>query len=150
MGMNDLVEELVNHRKFVDLSEEDLDEKLREEKAKNKNSIPYNVCWAEMHPGYSSLRFILSSTPRHHPIGISPNGFVWGVKTFKSLDLLLNEFKKNPRGTPSNKQVKTSRWGNKRQLVPPPSSSSTSSAYGWSATSSELSKTSTSSTEILT
>lgn len=118
--MNDLVEELVNHRKFVDLSEEDLDEKLREEKAKNKNSIPYNVCWAEMHPGYSSLRFILSSTPRHHPIGISPNGFVWGVKTFKSLDLLLNEFKKNPRGTPSNKQVKTSRWGNKRQLVPPP------------------------------
>merc|ERR1711865_696801 len=90
-----------------------------EEKAKNKNSIPYNVCWAEMHPGYSSLRFILSSTPRHHPIGISPNGFVWGVKTFKSLDLLLNEFKKNPRGTPSNKQVKTSRWGNKRQLVPP-------------------------------
>mmetsp|Transcript_41845 Transcript_41845/g.47684 ORF Transcript_41845/g.47684 Transcript_41845/m.47684 type:complete len:1947 (-) Transcript_41845:342-6182(-) len=125
--MNDLVEELVNHRKFVDLSEDDLDEKLRAEKAINTNSIPYHVCWMEMHPGYSSLRFILSSTPRQHPIGISPNGFVWGVKTFKSLDLLLNDFKKNPRGTPTNKprpptsgvNAKTSRWGNKRQPAPP-------------------------------
>ncbi|MGK3734467.1 MAG: transcription elongation factor SPT6 [Bacillariaceae sp.] len=119
--MNDLVEELVNHRKFVDQSEDDLDEKLRAEKATNKNSIPYNVCWMEMHPGYSSLRFILSSTPRQHPIGISPNGFVWGVKNFKSLDLLLNEFKKNPRGTSTN-AAKASRWGNKRQAPAPPRS----------------------------
>lgn len=132
--MNDLVEELVNHRKFVDMSEDDLDDKLRREKAANKNSIPYNICWMEMHPGYSSLRFILSSTPRQHPIGISPNGFVWGLKTFKSLDILLNDFKKNPRGTATNKPrppappappppsgatAKASRWGIKRQPAPP-------------------------------
>ena len=128
--MNDLVEELVNHRKFADLSEDDLDDKLRAQKAANKNSIPYNICWMEMHPGYSSLRFILSSTPRHHPIGISPNGFVWGTKTFKSLDALLNDFKKNPKGTPTNKPrlpsreapsasaTKTSRWGTKRPPAP--------------------------------
>lgn len=133
--MNDLVEELVNHRKFVDQSEDDLDEKLRAEKATNKNSIPYNVCWMEMHPGYSSLRFILSSTPRQHPIGISPNGFVWGVKNFKSLDLLLNEFKKNPRGTSTN-AAKASRWGNKRQApapsrpAPPPPNLPPPPAYG--------------------
>ena len=129
--MNDLVEELVNHRKFVDISEDDLDDKLRAQKAANKNSIPYNICWMEMHPGYSSLRFILSATPRHHPIGISPNGFVWGVKIFKSVDALLNEFKKNPRGTSANKPrpppgaapsgstAKASRWGNKRPPAPP-------------------------------
>mmetsp|Transcript_3991 Transcript_3991/g.10444 ORF Transcript_3991/g.10444 Transcript_3991/m.10444 type:complete len:1955 (-) Transcript_3991:295-6159(-) len=129
--MNDLVEELVNHRKFVDLSEDDLDDKLRKEKAANKNSIPYNISWMEMHPGYSSLRFILSSTPRHHPVGICPNGFVWGTTTFKSLDALLNAFKKNPRGTPTNKpraltkapptgsNTKASRWGTKRPPAPP-------------------------------
>ena len=129
--MNDIVEELVNHRKFVDLSEDDLDDQLREQKQKNKNSIPYNICWMEMHPGYSSLRFILSSTPRHHPIGISPNGFIWGTKAFKSLDALLNDFKKNPRGTSANKPkppavappststAKASRWGTKRPPAPP-------------------------------
>jgi transcription elongation factor SPT6 len=125
--MNDLVDELTNHRKFVDLSEDDLDEKLKSEKAANKNSIPYNLCWMEMHPGYASLRFILSATPRQHPVGMSPNGFVWGSKTFKNLDHLLNDFKKNPRGTPTNKPPssssnsapKGSRWGTKRPPAPP-------------------------------
>lgn len=123
--MNDLVDELTNHRKFVDLSEDDLDEKLKTEKASNKNSIPYNICWMENHPGYASLRFVLSTTPRQHPVGLSPNGFVWGSKTFKNLDLLLNDFKKNPRGTPTNKPAsssaapKGSRWGTKRPPAPP-------------------------------
>lgn len=122
--MNDLVDELTNHRKFLDLSEDELDEKLKSEKAANKNSIPYNLCWMEMHPGYASLRFILSSTPRQHPVGMSPNGFVWGSKTYKNLDLLLNEFKKNPRGTATHKPPasastsKGSRWGTKRPPAP--------------------------------
>ncbi len=131
--MNDYVEELINHRKFIDLPEDELDDKLREEKSNNPNGVFYNICWMEMHPGYGSMRFVLSATPRHHPVGISPNGFVWGSKTYSSLDLLLNEFKKNPRGVsvakrpvpPSNRpqppQVKTedggppkpTRWGNK-------------------------------------
>jgi transcription elongation factor SPT6 len=132
--MNDLVEEVANHRKFVDLPEDELDEKLRAQKSSNPNSIPYSICWMEMHPGYASLRFVLSSTPRHHPIGISPHGFVWGTKTFKSLDLLLNDFKKNPRGTSAKKPTsvspaapssnagsvaKASRWGTKRPPPPP-------------------------------
>ena len=134
--MNDYVEELINHRKFVDLPEDELDDKLCAEKAKNPDGVFYNLCWMEMHPGYASLRFVLSSTPRQHPVGISPNGFVWGAKTYSSLDLLLNDFKKNPRGAsvsrrpvaPSNRTQppppkpadgsapKASRWGNK----PPP------------------------------
>jgi transcription elongation factor SPT6 len=134
--MNDLVEELVNHRKFVEFSEDELDEKLKAQKKASPSSIPYNVCWMEMHPGYASLRFILSSTPRQHPIGISSNGFVWGTKTFKSLDLLLNDFKKNPRGTSVTKSreatsadgsssgltAKGSRWGKRTPApsIPPP------------------------------
>jgi len=130
--MNDFVEELTNHRKFVDLPEDEVDEKLRSQKTANPNSIPYSICWMEMHPGYASLRFILSTTPRQHPIGISPNGFVWGTKTYKSLDLLLNDFKKNPKGTSvaksrsaplasgsnSGPAGKTSRWGTKRPPAP--------------------------------
>jgi transcription elongation factor SPT6 len=135
--MNDLVEEMTNHRKFADLPEDELDEKLRVQKTANPKGVFYSVCWMEMHPGYGSLRFILSSTPRHHPIGISPNGFVWGSKTFSSMDLLLNEFKKNPRGTTVAKRAaspgrppppkpseggppKPSRWGNKAPAPPAP------------------------------
>lgn len=139
--MNDLVEELVNHRKFVELPEDELDEKLKAQKKTNPNSIPYNVCWMDMHPGYASLRFILSSTPRQHPIGIASNGFVWGTKTFKTLDLLLNDFKKNPRGTSVAKSkapsqaggslataaVKGSRWGSRppAPALPPPAAPQT-------------------------
>ena len=140
--MNDFVEELTNHRKFIDLPEEELDDKLRNDKTTNPSGVFYNVCWMEMHPGYASLRFILSSTVRFHPIGISPNGFVWGSKTFQNLDLLLNDFKKNPRGTLAAKRPpppinvrpqqsppppkvaeaapKPSRWGNKPPAPPVP------------------------------
>ncbi|KAL3925612.1 MAG: hypothetical protein SGILL_000286 [Bacillariaceae sp.] len=131
--MNDLVEEMVNHRKFVDLSEDELDEILRAEKVSKPNSIPYNVCWMDMHPGYASLRFVLSSTPRQHPIGISSTGFIWGTKTFKSLDMLLNDFKKNPRGTSVSKRppsaapasstaasARASRWGQRPPAPPGP------------------------------
>jgi transcription elongation factor SPT6 len=126
--MNDYVEELTNHRKFVDLPEDELDEKLRVQKTATPKGVFYNVCWMERHPGYATLHFILSSTPRAHPVGISPSGFVWGSKTYSSLDALLNEFKKNPRGTSVAKRPaarppppkpldggppKPSRWGNK-------------------------------------
>lgn len=134
--MNDYVEEMMNHRKFVDLPEDELDEKLKSQKVKEPQGVFYNVCWMEMHPGYGSLRFILTNTPRHHPVGISPSGFVWGSKVYKSLDMLLNEFKKNPKGTsvarlpapPASRQVaaktedgapRASRWGSKAPPPPP-------------------------------
>lgn len=96
--MNDYVEELVSHRKFMDLPEDDVDAKLKEEKKANPKSIPYALCWLEMHPGYASLRFVASSTPRNHIIGISPKGFLWNSIEYPNLDLLINGFKKNPRG----------------------------------------------------
>jgi len=130
--MNDYVEELVNHRKFIDVPEDELDEKLRKEKSANPKGIFYNICWMELHPGYASLRFILSSTTRAHPIGISPNGFVWGAKKYPNLDRLLNDFKKNPRSSstakrpvnpsdvqpPKPNEPRASRWGSR---PPPPS-----------------------------
>lgn len=130
----------MNHRKFVNMPEDELDEKLRKEKTKNPKGIFYNICWMEMHPGYASLRFILSSTTRAHPIGISPSGFVWGAKKFANLDRLLNDFKKNPRGSSTSKrpasssgaqppkptEPRASRWGSR----PPPPSAAATPAWG--------------------
>lgn len=138
--MNDFVEELTNHRKFVDTTEDELDTKLKEEKEANPKGVFYNLCWDEIHPGYAALHFITGSTPRSHHIGIVWNGFTWGNKTYTNLDKLLNDFKKNPRGVSSNRSVasgtssvpstsvpstigdsaaKPSRWGARPAVVPP-------------------------------
>ncbi|CAB9510636.1 Ty 6 homolog [Seminavis robusta] len=117
--MNDYVEELTSHRKFLDLPEDEVDEKLQELKQKNPASIPYHLCWMEMHPGYASLRFVLSKTPRHHPVGISPKGFNWGSQCYSNLDKLLNEFKRNPRGV-STKSSRSSSSPPRNNPAPPP------------------------------
>lgn len=97
--MNDRVEEVQHHRKFMDKLEDEVDEKLQAMKKSTPNGVFYFICWSESYPGYVSLRFIMSRTPRHHTIGISPDGFVWGQKTYSSMDRLMNEFKKNPVGS---------------------------------------------------
>lgn len=96
--MNDRVEEVQHHRKFLDKLEDEVDAKLQQMKSANPAGVFYFICWSESYPGYVSLRFIMSRTPRHHTIGISPDGFVWGPKTYNNMDRLMNDFKKNPAG----------------------------------------------------
>ena len=115
--MNDYVEELVNHRKFMDLPEDEVDDKLKEQKKANPKSIPYALCWMEMHPGYASLRFVSSTSPLSHPIGIAPNGFSWGANTFSSLDMLIDVFKRHPLGVAKPKDPS-------REPAPAPTDSS--------------------------
>jgi SH2 domain len=133
--MNDFVEELTGYRKFVDKPEDDVDDDLKKMKARQPSLVPYALCWADEHPGYASLRFVSTSTPRNHLIGITPSGFTWGKTTFSSLDKLINTFKKSP-GPPSSKAApiplsaanssttpkgtSVSRWGAKPTSRPPP------------------------------
>lgn len=140
--MNDYVEELISHRKFVDLPEDDVDEKLKQQKRKEPSAIPYAICWLEMHPGYASLRYVTTATPRSYPIGIKPNGFSWGDNSFTTLDRLVNAFKKNPKGAAKPKEPPRaalealqpapppkptgSRWGAKAAVPAPPAPT------GWS------------------
>jgi len=49
--MNDFVEEVNNHRKFMDKPEDDVDEKLMDQKKSTPKAIPYAICWMDMHPG---------------------------------------------------------------------------------------------------
>ena len=96
--MNDRVEEVLHHRKFLDKLEDEIDTKLETMKRAQPQGVFYFICWSESYPGYVSLRFIMSKTPRHHTIGVSPEGFAWGPKTYSSMDRLMNDFKKNPAG----------------------------------------------------
>jgi len=130
--MNDFVEELINHRKFLDLPEEDVEQKICKLKKANPKGVFYHVCWNELHPGYASLHFILSTTARNYPIGVTQKGFSWMGKSFSTLDKLLNEFKRNPKGQSSRSsnnsgaapsrppppETKGSRWG-ARPAAPP-------------------------------
>lgn len=94
--MNDFVRELVEHRKFSDVPEDQLDQQLLADKAKNASSIPYGICWMENLAGYASIRFAPSSsstTTSHYPIGINPNGFTLKGVCYPKLDQALNAFK---------------------------------------------------------
>ena len=122
--MNEFVDEITNHRKFMDLPEDEVDDHLVAQKKVNPKSIPYAICWMEMHPGYASLRFVANTSPRNHLIGVTPKGFSWNNDNYPSLDQLINAFKKNPRG-PSKSKPKVSapskgRWGSKPAAPPPP------------------------------
>jgi len=121
--LNDRVEETMHHRKFLDGLEDEVDTKLRTQKSQNPGGMFYNLCWDEQHPGYASLRFITSNTPKSHAVGLSPDGFVWGAKTYSSWDRLLNDFKKNPRGPhKSSSSVSSSLQDSSRPAtLPPPS-----------------------------
>jgi len=98
--MNDRVEELIEHKKFQNKSEAEVDELLKELKQKTPNGVFYFLCWNEKYAGYASLRFILNETPRHHHIGITPEGFHWCESNYSDINYLLNAFKKDPRGKP--------------------------------------------------
>jgi transcription elongation factor SPT6 len=143
--LNDRVEEISHHRKFVSLSESEVDEKLKVLKKKSPSGVFYFLCWSEKYPGYASLRYIIQNTPREHPIAIAPDGFLWGSKTHKHLDSLLNDFKINPSGQVGGESAskkpnaptvvnvaKPSRWG-ARPAPPPFPPPPPPPAIGWGA-----------------
>lgn len=130
--MNDRVEEVQHHRKFMDKLEDEVDERLQEMKRANPKGVFYQVCWSESYPGYISLRFIMNRSCRHHTIGITPDGFLWGGKTFGNLDRLMNEFKKNPQGPGARKPASA------------PSQSSSSSQQSYTTATDSISRQSSS------
>lgn len=131
--MNDRVDELKEHPKFMDKSEDDVDTYLKAQKETQPKRVFYNLCWNEKYTGYASLRYILNSTPRYHHIGITTEGFTWCSKTYPDINFLLNAFKKEPRGKSSSKNSsgdasrssrdatsRSSRWAPRSSAPPPP------------------------------
>mmetsp|Transcript_28931 Transcript_28931/g.84033 ORF Transcript_28931/g.84033 Transcript_28931/m.84033 type:complete len:374 (+) Transcript_28931:2-1123(+) len=99
--LNDRVEEVMHHRKYIDKLEDDVDVYLKELKTKTSGPV-YNLCWNEEWPGLVSLRYITGTNVRRHHITLTPDGFQWNENNkaqYKNLDRLLNAFKLNPQGT---------------------------------------------------
>ena len=119
--LNDRVEEVMNHRKFIDKLVDEVDTYLRELKEKTSGPV-YSLCWNEERPGSVSLRYITGRNVRHHNISLTPDGFRWNENNkelYKNLDRLLNAFKVNPQGAP-----KTSSSSSSAAPPPPPAAAS--------------------------
>jgi len=130
--LNERVEEIMHHRKFLNMRKEDIDQKLIDFKKQNPRGVGYFLCWSDRYPGCISLRF-RNNTTKSHLISISLEGYVWLKKTFPEMDLLLNYFKKYPSGQTSTSsstraparpparapEAKPSRWGAKSNPLPP-------------------------------
>ena len=145
--MNERVEELTTHRKFLNLLETDVDAKLRNMRAAgSKGSFFYFLCWSTKYPGYGSLRYICSTNPRSHHIKITADGFKWSERMYSNVDKLLNDFKKKPGGSMGSNSSrhsaasssmrssqpvggKASRWG-ARQAPPPPANAGGMGGWG--------------------
>jgi len=137
--LNDRVEELLHHRKFVKLTDKDVDNKLIELKKSTPSGFFYFLCWDEQHAPYISLRYIIN-TVRKHPIRIDHDGYFWCRNTYVTLDSLLNVFKRNPHGIKCQQTLKStslktqfnskipenrpSRWGARSHYQKPHGSSS--------------------------
>jgi len=136
--LNERVEEVIHHRKFLNMEKDDIDRRLRDAKKAHPSGVFYHLCWCDRYPGCISLRFIIN-TNRSHLISISLEGFVWAKKVYPEMDLLLNQFKKNPSGQPAGRvgqpagrvgqpagrvalppKPRTSRWDAKTNPPPPP------------------------------
>jgi len=142
--MNDNVDAVVNHRKFLDKSEEEVDTKLKEMKKAHPKGFYYLLCWNKKYPGSISLRFIRSVMIRYHRFDVTPDGYKWdtsdGVKKFDKIDSLINSFKKNPTGVSSKAIQKsiestrtTTRWGSRAPTAASTSISAPAQS-GWSST----------------
>eukprot|EP00053_Salpingoeca_punica_P020212 m.211010 g.211010 ORF g.211010 m.211010 type:complete len:1767 (+) comp17822_c0_seq2:479-5779(+) len=95
--MADLVRQLVSKNKvYRAVSKDDIDEVLREEKAKNPAKIPYYVIPDERRPGY----FLLCYMPGKNSIlvervTVTPDGFRMRHRNHSSVDGMINWFKRN-------------------------------------------------------
>lgn len=148
--MNDNVDSVVNHRKFLNKSEDDVDEKLQEMKKAQPKGFHYLLCWGEKYPGSFSLRFIRTSTVRYHRFDVTPDGYTWrtgdGIKSYDKIDGLINGFKKNPTGMSTQtsrkpaENTRAPRWGSR-----PPTTSTPAAPVqtGWTTSSNGTSTSST-------
>jgi transcription elongation factor SPT6 len=134
--MNDRVDELIHHRKFIDEHEDEVETKLRAMKKTDPKGMYYFLCWDESHAGYFQLKFILGSKVRQHHICIHPDGFVWRdvvEKPIPQLDKLLNVFKKNPAGVRKSSNTKSSSTAGPSNLESKPPQPVTAKASRWGA-----------------
>eukprot|EP01132_Coremiostelium_polycephalum_P010934 gene10934-13392_t len=84
-----------NHMYWKNGTQQEIDDKIRQEKQNNPSRIPYFFGIDYNHPGFITLYHVPSTNPRHEPILIKSEGFVMRKKTFSTLNDLIKYFKQN-------------------------------------------------------
>ncbi|CAM6129610.1 unnamed protein product [Calypogeia fissa] len=90
------LKEMLRYRKFKRGNKAEVDEALREEKAKNPMRIPYFFSVCHEHPGAFRLSYIKNMhTVSHEYISVSPKGLKFRKRIFDSTDKLVSYFQKH-------------------------------------------------------
>jgi transcription elongation factor SPT6 len=109
---------LISNEKYCD-SYEDVQKRLESEKSKNpKTYVPYCTSLSDEHPGTFNIYFLPKSKIKREPVIISPKGYIFLKREFKSPNDLFTAFKRYYKGE----------IGKKSQ---PSSSSSTTKQSNW-------------------
>ena len=93
--INNFVQEMIRFRKFKDATYEEVKGICANEKAKNRNTIPYYVIPYENHPASFILAYYPKDRAFRVPIGVSPDGFKLENQCFTDPEKLIIWFKKN-------------------------------------------------------
>jgi transcription elongation factor SPT6 len=93
-------EEMINHPKFKKGNLDEINTILDERTRNNPKMAAYQFCIAYKKPGYFYLayKFNYDDRPKHEYVQLQPNGFVFRKKNFSSVDDIIKEFKRNPKG----------------------------------------------------
>ena len=86
------IRDMVKYRKFTTGSKDEVDSKLREQKEREPNRIPYLIAPSHEHRGAFMLAFIRSTRPVHEYITVSPKGYRYRRNYFSTPDHLVKYF----------------------------------------------------------
>mmetsp|Transcript_28496 Transcript_28496/g.55398 ORF Transcript_28496/g.55398 Transcript_28496/m.55398 type:complete len:716 (+) Transcript_28496:82-2229(+) len=108
------VREIMDNKKFIEVDADNTVEGfLRQDKSEYPNRIPYRFCFSDKHNGYLELHYIPRRSIRKEYISISPKGFKFRNRMFKTLARLIPWFKKHFKDPPEDS--KRSRRGVKQE-----------------------------------
>jgi len=93
-------EEMMHHPKYKMGTLDEINDYLATQTQNNPNMAAYAFCIAHNRPGnfYLAYKFNLNDRPRHEYVQLQPNGFYFRRKTYSSVNDIIREFKKNPKG----------------------------------------------------
>lgn len=138
--MNDLVDTVLEHRRFINKPREEVEARLKEEKRRHPNQVFYAFFPDHKRPGSFGLLHIVSAQMFREPVEVTPRGLMYRGQAFRSAEEVAQHFKQHrneaipvlPRGsapTPRNgapptplqqpaPREKVSRW--EARAAPPP------------------------------
>ncbi|GBG67753.1 hypothetical protein CBR_g879 [Chara braunii] len=89
------IRDMLKYRKFKRGTKVEVDDQLKQEKMEKPGVIPYYVSVSYEHPGAFILSYIRNVNPHHEYISVSPKGYRYRKKDFKSPDALIGWFQRH-------------------------------------------------------